>query len=226
MLPDCQIAAGLTCEDAASLIAPSYRATDQILPNGFAERLAPDGSIMPYFAADVGLVLDRLTQINADPADILHGRFDLDHVGVMGMSLGAIVTAQACATDNRIDACLMMDAPVPTEVAAIGLRQAALWIGCPAEDQRPERKASGGWPEDEIDAQAATIDRALSRSGHGQLVQLHGLFHLDFTDLPALSAINKGQSGNMLRCRQRNYYATSVANFCTAFLIWCVAYAA
>jgi hypothetical protein len=59
-----------------------------------------------------------------------------------------------------------------------------------------------------------------------QLVQLHGLFHLDFTDLPALSAINKGQSGNMLRCRQRNYYATSVANFCTAFLIWCVAYAA
>ncbi len=198
VLPDHQTILGLTREDAGSLIAPSYRATDQALPTRFAKGLAPDNSIVPYFAADVGLVLDRLAQINADPAHILQGKLDLDHVAVMGMSLGAIVTAQACAADARIDACLMMDAPVPTDVASVGLRQAALWISRPAEDQRLERAASGGWPDDEIDAQAATIDQALSHSEHGQLVQLHRLFHLDFTDLPAIQPVIGwlGQSGS------------------------------
>jgi dienelactone hydrolase len=197
VLPDHQIILGLTRADASSMIAPSYLANAPALPVAFATRLAPDKSIVPYFAADVGLVLDRLTEINADPAQILHGRLDLDHVGAMGMSLGAIVTAQACAMDPRIDACLMMDAPVPTEVAAIGLRQAALWISRPAEDQHLERAASGGWPEDEIAAQAATIEQALSNSPHGQLVLLPGLFHVDFTDLPTVQPMIGwlGQSG-------------------------------
>jgi hypothetical protein len=199
VLPDHQIIVGLNRADAVSVISPSYLTNAPALPVGFATRLAPDKSIVPYFAADVGLVLDRLTEINADPAYILNGMLDLDHVGVMGMSLGAIVTAQACTTDARIDACLMMDAPVPTEVASIGLRQAALWISRPAEDQRLERAASGGWPEDEIAAQAATIEQALSNSPHGELVQLPGLFHLDFTDLPTVQPMIGwlGQSGPM-----------------------------
>ncbi len=197
VLPDHQIILGMSREDAASLIAPSYLTTDQALPSRFAQGLAPDKSIVPYFAADVGLVLDRLAQINADPAHILQGLLDLDHVGVMGMSLGAIVTAQACAGEPRIDACLMMDAPVPTDVASTGLRQAALWISRPAQDQRLERAASGGWPEIEISAQAATIDEALSYSELGRLVLLDGLFHIDFTDLPAIQPILGwlGQSG-------------------------------
>ncbi len=186
MLPEDQIVLGLTRKHAFSLIAPSYRTTDQKLPVGFKTALAPETSIVPYFAADVGVVLNRLAQINADPTHILHGLLDLNHVGVMGMSLGAIVTAQACATDTRIGACLMMDAPVPSKVAATGLRQPALWISRPPEDQRIERAASGGWPEDEIEAQADSIAKALANSEHGQLVQLNGLFHLDFTDLPAL----------------------------------------
>lgn len=197
VMPDHQIVEGLTRPNAASLIAPSYRQTDGALPGEFAKELLPEHSIVPYFAADVPLVLDRLAQINADPAHILHGLLDLEHVGAMGMSLGGIVAAQACALDARIGACLMMDAPVPTDVAALGLRQHALWISRPKDDQRQERAASGGWPEDQIDAQAATIDRAVSNSDHGTLVQLHGLFHLDFTDLPAIQPVIGwlGQSG-------------------------------
>jgi pimeloyl-ACP methyl ester carboxylesterase len=197
VLPDGTVVAGLTRSEAAAVIAPSYRATGQALPNRFARALGPDTSIVPWFAADVGPVLDRLAQINADPSHRLSGMLDLDHVGVMGMSLGAIVATQACATESRIDACLMMDAPVPTAVALKGLRQPALWISRPKADQRLERAASGGWPDDEIDAQAATIDEALSHSPHGDLVQLHGLFHLDFTDLPALQPALGwlGQSG-------------------------------
>jgi len=123
VLPDHRIIPGMSREDAAALISPSYVSSDQAFPGGFAAKLAPEHSIVPYLAADVPIVLDRLTEINADPA---HGLLGLDRVGVMGMSLGAIVTAQACALDARIDACLMMDAPVPTDVATIGLRQAAL----------------------------------------------------------------------------------------------------
>jgi len=209
VLPDHQIVLGMTREDAASLIAPSYLATDQALPGRFAQGLAPAHSIVPYLAADVGVVLDRLAQINADPSHILHGMFDLDHVGVMGMSLGAIVTAQACAKEARIEACLMMDAPVPTEVASVGLRQAALWISRPAQDQRLERAATGGWPEEEIEAQAATIAAALSNSEHGKVVQVHGLFHLDFTDLPAVQPVigwlgQSGQTGAVEAHRQIN----------------------
>ena len=197
VLPDHRIVMGVTRENAVSLIAPSYSATDQALPDDFARKLAPEHSIVPYFAADVSLVLDRLAKINGDPQHILYSSLDLDRVGVMGMSLGAIVTAQACASDTRIGACLMMDAPVPTEVAANGLRQPALWISRPPDDQRLERAASGGWPEDEIDAQARTIAEALSNSERGQLAELHGLFHIDFTDLPAIQPVLGwlGQSG-------------------------------
>ena len=128
---------------------------------------------------------------------IRDGTHNLDHIGVIRMSLGAIVTVQTCATDARIDACLMMDAPVPTGVAATGLRQAALWITRPKADQRLECAASGGWPDAEIDAQAITIDEAQANSAQSQLVQLHGLFHLDFTDLPEVQPAFGwlGQSG-------------------------------
>ncbi len=220
IMPDQQVIVGLTREEAVSVIAPSYRGGSPLLPGRFAKALAPEHSIIPYFAADVPLVIDRLAQINADPGHILHGLLDLDHVGVMGMSLGAIVAAQACATEPRIDACLMMDAPVPTAVAAIGLRQAALWISRPKEDQRLERAASGGWPEAEIDAQAQTIAKALSNSDHGQLVQLHGLFHVDFTDLPAIQPAlgwlgQSGQAGALKAHRQINELTT--AFFAAAF---------
>lgn len=197
VLPDRRIVLGLTRKDAVPVIAPSYLVTFNALPTKFAEKLVTAQSIIPYFAADVPLILDRLSQINADPTHILNGFMDLDHVGLMGMSLGAIVTAQACAAEPRVDACLMMDAPVPSAVAAVGLRQGALWISRSKEDQRLEREASGGWPDSEIDAQAQTIDEALSNSDHGKVVKLQGVFHLDFTDLPTIQPVLGwlGQSG-------------------------------
>ena len=171
------------------------------LPLGWGRGLAPQTSIVPCFAADVRLVPDRLAQINADPAEVLHGLLDLDRVGVMGLSLGAIVTAQACASDLRIGACLMMDAPVPSAVASVGLRQPALWISRPPADQRLERAASGGWPEAETAAQSGTTAEALSHSPQGQQVLLERLFHVDFTDLPAIQPILgwPGQSGSVSR---------------------------
>ena len=183
-LPDGRVIEGMSREESVELISPSYRHSP--LPPTLAAKLAPEKSIVPYLAADVPLVIDRLRAINADPNHPLHGLLDLERIGVMGVSLGAIVAAQACQSYERVKACLMVDAPAPTNVANRGLGKPALWLSRPAADQRAERAASGGWPETEITAQADTIARAVAHSREARVVQLRGLFHIDFTDVPTI----------------------------------------
>ena len=193
-LPDGRAIMGMSRDEAVQMIAPSYRPVS--LPPTLAARLAPERSIVPYLAADVPVVIDRLSAINADPDHPLHGLVDLKAIGIMGVSLGAIVAAQACQND-RIRACLMMDAPVPTAIANAGLRKPALWITRSAADQRAERAASGGWPEEEIAAQAESIARAVLNSRQARVVTLTGLYHVDFTDLPEIQPLlgRAGQAG-------------------------------
>ena len=176
---------GAVAAAVCPLVATFYRTTGQALPDKLAQKLAPERCIVAYFASDVSLVLGKLAQINADPGHTLNDMLDLDRVGVMGMSLGAIVTVQACASDDRIDVCLLMDAPV----AASGLRQPALWISRPSDDQRLERAASGGWLEEEVAVQAKSIADTLSKSAHCELAELRGLLHVDLTDLPAVQPV-------------------------------------
>lgn len=186
-LPDGRVIQGMARDEAVRLIAPSYRSLP--LPPTEATRLAPEQSIVPYLAADIPVVIDRLSVINADPHHPLHGMLDLQKVGIMGVSLGAIVAAQACHSYDRVKACLMLDAPVPIAVTEAGLSKPALWISRPAADQRAERAASGGWPEQEIAAQADSIARVVSHSSKARVVFLRGLFHVDFTDVPTIQPI-------------------------------------
>ncbi len=187
LLPDGRVIEGMSREEAVQLIAPSYRYS--LLPPGVAAKLAPEKSIVPYLAADVPLVIERLRAINADPNHPLHGLFDLERIGVMGVSLGAIVAAQACQSYDMVKACLMVDAPAPTDVANRGLGKLALWLSRPAADQRAERAASGGWPDTEIAAQADSIARAVANSREARVIQLRGLFHVDFTDVPTIQPL-------------------------------------
>ena len=187
LLPDGVVINGMSRDEAVQLIAPSYR--NSSLPPTLTAKLAPEKSIVPYLAADVPLVLDRLSAINADPNHPLHGLLDLQNVGVMGVSLGAIVAAQACQSYDRVKACLMLDAPAPTDVANRGLVKPALWLNRPAADQRAERAASGGWPEYEIATQADSIALAVANSREARVIKLHGLFHIDFTDLPTIQPL-------------------------------------
>jgi pimeloyl-ACP methyl ester carboxylesterase len=174
----------MTLEQVHASIDSSYmpdpRAPKQIgaVPTGVG--------LIRYLAQDAAFVLDQLASLNrADPKGILSGRLNLQRVGAFGVSLGGIVVAEACHHEPRLKACLMMDAPMPTDVVASGLQQPSMWITRDADGMRLERKTAGGWSEPEIQAHQATM-RAVYESlpGAGYFVQVRGMFHSNFTDIP------------------------------------------
>jgi predicted dienelactone hydrolase len=59
--------------------------------------------------ADVLFTLKQLEMLNSSDDALFGGRLGLDHVMVMGHSLGGITAAQACTEDKRILACLNLD---------------------------------------------------------------------------------------------------------------------
>lgn len=142
-----------------------------------------EDGIIPYLAEDVSFTLEELAEVNAGVVDadsggatgehgasasdngILAGKLDLGSVGVFGTSLGAMVGAQACHNDPRLEACLMMDAAMPVAVAESGLRQAVMWLTREADLMRLEREKSGGWNEDEIRVTQETMRATFEKSG-------------------------------------------------------------
>jgi len=147
--------------------------------------------IIPYFAQDVSFTLDQLASLNTrDPKGLLTGKLDLEHTGMFGMSLGAIVGAEACLRDPRIKACLMMDAAMTADVVHSSLRQPGMWITRPADTMRLERQKDGGWSEQAIAQTQSTMRAVYNRlPGDGYFVQVPGIFHIDFTDLDLLTPI-------------------------------------
>jgi len=101
------------------------------------------------------------------------------------VSLGGIVGGEACRLETRLRACLVMDAPMSTEVAQAGLQQPAMWITRDAKTMQLE-----GWPQIEIDEHQSTMRAAFdSLHGYGYLLQVSGMFHANLTDAPYWSPI-------------------------------------
>jgi predicted dienelactone hydrolase len=187
--------AGLASTQFHSLVSPSYLPSAKgaplngvRLPNG---RILQDSSIIPYLTQDVLFTLDRLAALNrSDPSHILTDRLDLQRVGAFGVSLGGIVVGESCRIDARLQACLIMDAPVPLDVVNAGLDQPSMFITRHAVDMRLERQQSGGWPEAEIEAHQTSMRAAYQGfSGWGYFVRVSGMFHLNFTDMPLWSPL-------------------------------------
>jgi predicted dienelactone hydrolase len=150
----------------------------------------PDG-IIPYFAQDASFTLDQLAQLNkSDPKHILTGRFDLEHAGTFGISLGGMDTAQACLKDHRLKACLIMDVWLPADVVKMGLKQPTMFITRDANTMRLEHQMAGGWSEKDIALTLNTM-RAVYKSlpGDGYYIEIPGMFHINFTDLPYWSPV-------------------------------------
>ncbi|MFN2291237.1 MAG: alpha/beta hydrolase family protein [Anaerolineae bacterium] len=187
-------AASVVFPDGRQVVAPPV---DQIRPlvrqSYMPVRPAPtlngqplEEGIVPYFAQDVLFALGQLAALNRfDPRGILTGRLALDRAGTFGMSLGGIVAAEASRLEPGLRACLMMDAPMPVTVVEEGLSHPGMWITRDVETMRLERERAGGWSEAEIHAHQTTmraVFEGLSTAGY--FVQVPGMFHLNFTDVP------------------------------------------
>lgn len=156
----------------------------------FNGRSFKDG-IIPYFAQDVSFTLDQLAALNTtDPQHILARKLDLQHMGVFGMSLGGIVSAEACLQEPRLKACLIMDVAMSADVVQQGLQQPSMWITRPAATMRLEREKAGGWAEKDIEQTQTTMRTVYNNlPGAGYFVQAPGMFHIDLTDLDLLSPL-------------------------------------
>jgi predicted dienelactone hydrolase len=150
--------------------------------------------VLPFLAQDVTFALNRLVALNqADPNSILTGRLDLGRAGIFGVSLGGIVTGEACQQEPRLRACLVMDAFMSADVVRSGLEQPTMWLSRDAATMQRE-----GWTEADIEETQTTMRAVYARlPGAGYLVLIPGMFHVNFTDAPLLSPLSSlvGLSG-------------------------------
>ncbi len=144
------------------------------------------GGIIPYFAQDASFTLDQLTRINQnDPNHILTGRMDLEHAGTFGISLGGIDAAEACRKDPRLKACLVMDVSMPADVVRSGLQPPAMFITRDANTMHLEHKENGTWSDHDITLTITSMRAVYDHlPGDGYYVEIPGMFHINFTDLP------------------------------------------
>jgi predicted dienelactone hydrolase len=189
VFPQGHHAVGLTVPQLQAMVRPSYMPVgvestrlNVLLPNGST---LPSNSIIPYLAQDVSFALDQLVALNqSDPHGRLAGKLDLQRVGVFGVSLGGIVAGEACRLDSRLQACLVMDAPMSIDVVRAGLKQPGMWITRDVASMRLERTRAGGWPETEIEAHQSSMRTAYEGlAGAGYFVRVPGMFHGNLTDV-------------------------------------------
>ena len=170
-----------------------YAAAGVVFPDGhlvaldarMLDRTFEDG-IIPYLAQDAMFTLDQLAALDrADPSGVLTGRLDLQRAGMLGLSLGGEISAEACRLEPRFRACLAEDAWMPPDVVESGLRQPTMWITRDAESMRLE-----GWAQADIDRTLGTIRAVFDGlPGDGYLVRVPGMFHVDFSDAPLFSPL-------------------------------------
>lgn len=188
VFPDGHQASGLPLDRMMPLIRQSYSPAEKAPTlNG---RTFGKG-IVPFLAEDITFTLNQLAALNrVDPNAILSARLNMRHVGIFGISLGGIVGSEACRLEPRLRACLVMDAPMPTDVVQSGLQQPVMWITRDAETMRLERRRAGGWSEADISEHQTSMRATFENlRGDGYFVQIPGMFHVNLTDIPYWSPL-------------------------------------
>jgi hypothetical protein len=121
-------------------------------------------------AADSSFVLDQLSRLDQlAPGSPLVGHLDLQHVGIVGHSLGGATAVQVVANDARFLAGVNIDGVLSDALASLELTRPFLWLqagGTPGEHYRQVRdRLMGGL-----------------RDG-GEVLVVGGSSHSSFTDL-------------------------------------------
>lgn len=153
-----------------------YRAAQYDLdavPESQARLLA--GRLVDFWSADVGFAISRLEALDAsDSGGRLAGHLDLQHLGVVGHSLGGAVAADFCRRDSRCKAGIDLDGRLFGPVITDGLRQPFMLMF--------EHVGTGaGAQAAEILAQVHSMYAHLT-AGSRLGISLAGANHFTFTD--------------------------------------------
>jgi len=84
--------------------------------------------LLTAWVRDVSFVVDRLDRINASGAGALHGRLNLQALGVAGHSLGGSTALQFCHDDGRCRAGIDIDGRPLGSVVKDGVRQPFMFL--------------------------------------------------------------------------------------------------
>ncbi|MCP1131833.1 lipase [Paenibacillus polysaccharolyticus] len=139
-------------------------------------------------AADARFVLDTLEQWNvSDPNQVLEGRLDLNHTGIMGHSYGGATTAEALAQDERFHAGLSLEGGFWGSVSKSSLKQPLMYImsGKTAKSlgPNPTEHEKLFYPEFEPDLKHV-MKNSLNDTYY---LTVDGFFHQSFTDIALIS---------------------------------------
>lgn len=123
-------------------------------------------------AADSSFVLDQLHRLTRlDPSSPLASHLDLQHVGIIGHSIGGATAAQVIAADPRFKVAVNLDGKLFGAQSAAHLNRPLLWI-----------QSDGAQTTEYTQGR----DRLLSRlRDGGALTTILGSVHIGFTDAPA-----------------------------------------
>ena len=144
--------------------------------------------LVQVWAADLGFLLDQLTNWSEEEGHLLNGRLDVDNVGVFGHSTGGGTTLRFCLDDNRCRAGAPLDSwvlPVGEDVLTTPPTQPFLFINTP-EWLGPFNQERG-----------RAIFDVLPNAGYELTLAETG--HYDFTDIPLLTPLTPqiGLSGGI-----------------------------
>ena len=169
---------------------------------------------LEWHADDIRFVLDQLNRSNASVAPSLPfaGHLDLGRVGAFGHSFGGVAVAYACQGDERIKACLNQDGengmtPFYLDARGRGIDQPFMFIERsprtnPATDEElVEMKVTRSRANEILAGLKAYRNQVLRSTGttYHVVLQSSRTTHMDFSDLPILSASTVTEANTNLR---------------------------
>jgi pimeloyl-ACP methyl ester carboxylesterase len=128
------------------------------------------------WVSDIGFSLDRLRSLNESDTNPFGHKLDLDHVGVIGHSLGGASAAQFCHDDSRCKAGVDIDGALRGTATREGISQSFLFL-----------LAEHGEDGSGSSAVKSDIRGVRARNPIGiDVVELHRASHFGFSDDGAL----------------------------------------
>jgi len=174
---------------------------------------AADAPHLDKWAADIRFTIDQITSLNVagKNAAPFSGRVDLNKIAAWGHSFGGRAAPRACQLDRRIKACLNADGlgpdgPIFTYEGASMPLQPFLWMEVfhePPTDAQlaPYKMTRKDWDKNH-QAQLAVDEQELKECPGGSYhvsINLPGIEHSSFTDVPLIEAEKKEEVDNAVR---------------------------